>query len=195
MEERRNKISEIKKDNDHTLNDSKMLGEALKNNKDNLAKHQVAPLLLDEWEYHNDAFSQAVYRYGLAIVSITIAPYLVPGLIKELGNLVFLFPIIGFVLAFYATYHLASISMYVWQSDINYRKVMGKYAPTMLFVLKNYPYQKNLFKRILLRFMKFLEEALLLHNVNQQLTMTFFFLCVIIESANIWGLKILLNKP
>jgi hypothetical protein len=164
------------------------------NGKNKLTPHQVAPLLLDEWKYHNDMFSQAVYRYGLAEVFVTVAPYVVSGLIKNLGPFVFFFPALAIFLSLYGTYHLISLSMYVWQSDNNYRKVMGDYAPTMKLVTGGVP-PKNFFIRLALRLTKSIEDALLLQSVTQQLAIIFLPLCWIIQFINITSLSYLLNKP
>ena len=162
--------------------------------KEASALHQVAPLLLDEWKYHHGMFSEAIYRYGLAEVFITVAPYMMSGLIKDLGLLVLFFPALAIFLAVFAAYHLLSLSMYVSQSDINYRKVMGGYAPTMKLVNDCF-IPKKFATRLLLKFMKSLEDSLLLESVIQQLAFVFLPLCLFIQIINSVILTSLLNKP
>jgi len=161
-----------------------------------LTAYQAAPLLLEEWKYHNSMFFQAIYRYGLAEVFVAIAPFLIPGLIKDLGSYVFLFPVFAIILAVAATFHLQSLSIYVSKSDINYRKVMGNYAPKVqLGKDEENEYRRKWVIRLLEKIFHFIEDTFSLQSATQQLVINFFILSLLIQFANFGILVSFLNKP
>jgi hypothetical protein len=64
-------------------------------------------LLWDEFKYRHELYWKSLYLWGGAATAVFIAPFLKPEL-KVLGPAVFIFPVIGLVLALVGAWHLAS---------------------------------------------------------------------------------------
>lgn len=99
------------------------------NKEERLHLDQAVNLLWEEWKYRHEAFWGALYRWGMATVFVTIAPYLLPDLIKKLGLAVLVFPFIAFLLALFASWHMASEYMRLVSVTAKYRSLLGGFAP------------------------------------------------------------------
>jgi hypothetical protein len=84
--------------------------------------------LIWEWRrYRNEVFWTSVYRYGAAILLISLAPYVLPGVIGRLGRAVLVFPAAGSFLALFASWLTAVQYKLYKQVDRRFRSMLGAY--------------------------------------------------------------------
>ena len=74
----------------------------------------------------------SVYRYGAASLLVALAPYLLPGVIGELGFTVLVFPVTAALLSFFAAYLIAVQYRLYKQVDREFRRQLGEFAPPEL---------------------------------------------------------------
>lgn len=63
------------------------------------------------WEHYKmrqNHYWSSLNRFGLAILTVLVAPYLKPEIVGKLGNAVIMFPFIGFLLTFVSTWLLGA---------------------------------------------------------------------------------------
>ena len=97
-----------------------------------LGRGEAARLLWDWREYRNGVMWSSVYRYGAASLLVALAPYLLPGVIGELGLTVLVFPVAAALLSFFAAYLIAVQYRLYKQVDREFRRQLGEYAPPEL---------------------------------------------------------------
>lgn len=97
-----------------------------------LDRGEAATLLWNWREYRNAVMWTSVYRYGAAAVLIALAPYVLPGIIGELGLTVLVFPAAAGLLSFGAAYMIAVQYRLYKQVDREFRRSLGEYAPPEL---------------------------------------------------------------
>lgn len=100
--------------------------------EEQLARGEAARLLWDWREYRNGVMWSSVYRYGAASLLVALAPYLLPGVIGELGLTVLVFPAAAALLSFFAAYLIAVQYRLYKQVDREFRRQLGAYAPPEL---------------------------------------------------------------
>lgn len=144
-----------------------------KKQADNVKKSQIVNLLWEEWKYRHDVFWQSIYRWGLAVGLITIAPYVSPNLIGELDYIVLFFPILAGLVSMFASWHLGAEYVRLKKVDEQYRPLLGKYRPQPL---------TNRVERILFK-----------TSIGRAVSLAFLALAVIIETASILALLLKLE--
>jgi len=97
--------------------------------KDSLSEPEACTLLWEEWRYRHELFWQALYRWGLAAVAVSIAPWIKPDLVNDLRYFVLFFPALASLLALFAAWHIAAEYSRLIKVDARYRALSGKYAP------------------------------------------------------------------
>lgn len=97
-----------------------------------LGRGEAAALLWKWREYRNGVMWSSVYRYGAAAVLVALAPYVLPGIIGELGLTVLVFPAAAALLSLFAAYLIAVQYRLYKQVDREFRRQLGEYAPPEL---------------------------------------------------------------
>jgi hypothetical protein len=81
-----------------------------------------------EWrKYRNEAFWKTVYRYGAAVIAVSMAPYLLPDLIGKLGLAVLAFPAMGSFLSILAAWLMAVQYRLYCLVNNRFRSLLGTY--------------------------------------------------------------------
>ena len=88
-----------------------------------------AKVLLDEWKWRQDHCWTSLRQYSIAAVTVSIVPYVKSDLIASLGRFAFLFPILGWLIFFLATWLFASEYVRSKPVEIRYRQLLGRCAP------------------------------------------------------------------
>jgi len=99
---------------------------------DSLSFSEAAKLLWAEWEYRHGVFWNSLYRWGIATVAVTIAPYLLPNLIGQLQLAVLVFPFIAFLLAIFSAWHISAEYARLVPITQKYKAMLGEYNPESL---------------------------------------------------------------
>ena len=83
-----------------------------------------------EWRiYRNEGFWQVFFLAGFTMLILTIAPYFFPELIKKLGYVTLIFPIIIFFISIFSAYLLAVQYRLYKTTDRKYRELLGDFVP------------------------------------------------------------------
>jgi hypothetical protein len=96
---------------------------------DSLALDQAVELIWEWRRYRNEVFWSSMYRWGAAVLALTILPYLLPDIIAKLGPAVFVFPALASFLAVFAAYVMIVQYMLYKLADRKYRSLLGPYNP------------------------------------------------------------------
>jgi len=94
-----------------------------------LTTNEALHFLWDLRKYRNEGFWQTFFLMGFAVIILTIAPYFFPDMVKKLGIVVLVFPIVIFCLAGFSSYLLAVEYKLYKVADRKYRELLGKYTP------------------------------------------------------------------
>ncbi|MBI3158570.1 MAG: hypothetical protein HYZ26_03095 [Chloroflexi bacterium] len=130
-----------------------------------LPEEQIANLLWEEWKYRHEIYWQSIYRWGLAVGFITIAPYYFQErLISTLGWQVVAFPAVAALLAIFAAWHLGAEYVRLGEVSQRYHLVLGEHAPKRL--------PKGLFSR----------------SISKAVTRMFLFVGLVLQALNAWVL-------
>jgi len=150
------------------------MDERENNNKENIPTSRIAEILWEEWKYRHGVFWDSIYRWGLVVGLITIAPYIRPSMIEDLGVYVLIFPILAFLLGVFSSWHLAAEYSRLSLVDKRFRPFLREFRPGKIKprTLKNF-----LFGR----------------SIGKIIPLTFLFLTIFIEGSSILIL-ILLQK-
>ena len=97
--------------------------------KNTLPADEAAKLLWEWRKYRNTVFWSSVYRWGSVVLALTIAPYLLPDLIKKLGLAVLVFPIMASILSVFGAYLMAVQYKLYKQVDRKFRTLLAPYNP------------------------------------------------------------------
>ena len=89
-----------------------------------------ATRFLWEWRvYRNEGFWQVFFLAGFTMIILTIAPYFFPDLIKKLGAVVLVFPILIFFVSALSAYLLVVQYRLYKVADKKYRELLGEFVP------------------------------------------------------------------
>jgi hypothetical protein len=88
-----------------------------------------AKVLLDEWKWRQDQCWTSLRQYSVAAVTASIVPYIKPDLIGSLGRLIFIFPILGWLIFVVAAWLFASEYVRAKPVEERYRQLLGWYSP------------------------------------------------------------------
>ena len=70
-----------------------------------------------------------MYRFGAAALAVTLVPYVLPGVLRELRYAVLVFPFVAALLFLVATYLLVVHQTLYRVVDKKFRAVLGSYDP------------------------------------------------------------------
>ena len=91
-----------------------------------IADLEVAKLLLDEWKFRQQHCWNLLPRYGLAAVTVSVAPYLRIDLAKQLGVWAYTLPLLGWCVALAATWLFIAEQYRCYSVLAQYRTLLGK---------------------------------------------------------------------
>jgi hypothetical protein len=97
---------------------------------------EACKLLLDEWKWRHQHCWTVLRQYGLAAVTVSIAPYLKPDLITSLGKAVLLFPALAWMLIMFATWLFAAEYIRCKAVETQYYVLLGDARPPDLGVMR-----------------------------------------------------------
>lgn len=144
------------------------------NERDSLTIHEAATLLWEWRKYRNQWFWTSAYRWGAALLALTLTPYLLPDLIGKLGLAVFVFPVMVFLLSVFAAY-LTGVEYKLYkQADRKFRSLLGKYT------LPDFPTTR-------------LVDRISVMSLGRVVPVAFLCLGVIVQFFNGWVLFYLVN--
>jgi len=89
-------------------------------------------LLWEEVKYRHDTYWNSFFKWGSAIIIVSIIPWIKPELITQLGKLIIVFPVIAFLLSIFAAWHLLSEYARLLKVMQKYRLVQGPYQPKQI---------------------------------------------------------------
>jgi hypothetical protein len=88
---------------------------------------EAAKLMLDEWKFRQLHCWSSLQHYGLAAVTVSIAPYLKSDLFAQLGKLILVFPIVGWLLSVAAAWLFAAEYVRCHPIAYKYQKLLDKH--------------------------------------------------------------------
>ena len=88
-----------------------------------------AKVLLDEWKWRQDQCWTSLRQYSVAAVTVSIVPYVKPDIIGNLGRLVLIFPLLGWLIFVVAAWFFASEYVRAKPVEVRYRQLLGWYSP------------------------------------------------------------------
>ena len=97
--------------------------------EDRLRPGEAAQLLWGWRKYRNEAYWTTMYRFGAAALVVTLVPYVLPGVLRELRYAVLVFPFVAALLFLVATYLLVVHQTLYRVVDKKFRAVLGSYDP------------------------------------------------------------------
>jgi hypothetical protein len=97
--------------------------------EDGLCASEAARLLWDWRKYRNTAYWMTMYRFGMAGLVVSLIPYVLPGVLRELRYAVLVFPFVAALLFLVATYLLVVHQTLYRVVDKKFRAVLGSYDP------------------------------------------------------------------
>lgn len=90
---------------------------------------EAAKLLWDEWKYRHSIFWNSLYRWGIAVVTISLVPYVKTDIIETLGLLVLAFPVVSALFSIVAAWHLAAEYYRLQLVRRRYLELLAPYTP------------------------------------------------------------------
>lgn len=99
-------------------------------------RFEAATLIWEEMKYRHDLFWSVLSRWGLAAVTVSIVPWVNPGLINTLHTTVLIFPVLAFIIALFASWHIGSEYLRLVAWTIKYKEIMGDLYPNSNSIMK-----------------------------------------------------------
>lgn len=117
------------------------------NESNELNRHEVLKLLWNEYKLRYANYWGLFNRFSLAVLTVTVIPYIKPDIVEPLGKLIIIFPVISFVLTLVCTWLLGAEYQRMNMVRLRYDDLLTKRykpvkLPTQTFI------QKLLAKRI-----------------------------------------------
>jgi hypothetical protein len=81
------------------------------------------------YTYRHELFWKSLYRWGSAVIAISIVPYVKPEILSSLGKAIFIFPVLAFLLGWIAAWHLGAEYWRFKCVDDKLREVLGEGFP------------------------------------------------------------------
>ena len=85
----------------------------------------VVKLLWQEYELRQTNYWNYFNRFSLAIVTISIIPYVKPDIVNTLGKIIIVFPIASFLIALLATWLLGAEYQRMHMVRLKYEELLG----------------------------------------------------------------------
>ena len=109
------------------------MGELVMSVNNQLNKNEAIKLLWDEYNLRYTNYWSMFNRFALAILTITVIPYIKPDIVKTLGMLIIVFPIISFLLTLACAWLLGAEYQRLDMVRIKYDELLTeKYQPVKL---------------------------------------------------------------
>lgn len=90
---------------------------------------EAAKLLLDEWKFRHQHCWDSLQRYGLAAVTVSIVPYIKIDLFAQLGKVVLIFAVVGWLLFLAAVWLFAAEYYRMRPVSERHRELLKPYYP------------------------------------------------------------------
>ena len=90
---------------------------------------QAIDLLWDEWKYRHELFWKSLFRWGGAVITLWIIPFLKPEVFKPYPIVSLLFPAMGFLLSLFSAWLLGAEQRRFAMVNQKYHELRGAFLP------------------------------------------------------------------
>jgi hypothetical protein len=84
------------------------VSDNLNNPTDHEGKDKLVDITWQNYMYRHELFWKSLYRWGSAVIAISVVPYLRPEILNSLGRAIYIFPVLAWILALVAAWHLGA---------------------------------------------------------------------------------------
>lgn len=99
---------------------------------------EAAKLLGSSYQYKHSLFWKSLTRWGIAILTVSILPYIKPDIFRWLDNYIFIFPGLASLLSLIAAWHLGAEYFRLVQIDEKYNELLGQFSPPKMPTVKRW---------------------------------------------------------